>query len=296
MQVQCPDGQMTSVMVPADAQPGTMVQVTVPPPGTMAPSYPAYPPVGEGQPQQQPMNGCAEFLHRELFKIGPITVTPRRLIPFIVFIIFGTMMIVNITTGGLGGDGDGSSGGGGGGSFVAGTRVKMADGKWHCIEKIRIGDQLALGGRVIARMEFEADLQDLYEYPINATGTSADGLSAGGGLLVAGRHAVWENKRWRRVRGSAKAQQIDRDSFQALLLEGERSVRVFDVDVEKHRLLVRPALDSAHNAGRCVPEPLEAEDGIVFADFSEVDVLHPVNERCDVELLQALEPWSGAEI
>ena len=123
-----------------------------------------------------------------------------------------------------------------------------ADGTWQCIEQIRIGDRLALGGRVTGRMEFEANPGDLYRYPVKENNNSGDMEAISCQVTVSGRQAVWEESRWLRVGSSTKAQQIDGDTFQSLLSQGEQSVRVFDVDVERHLLLVLPGI---HKAGQC---------------------------------------------
>lgn len=243
----------------------------------------------EGPPMvQSQMTQLNEFLAQEVIKTGPITWTVTRCLVCASTVVGITIAILHFA--GVISLGDGASDGtgtGSAGSFVAGTRVKMADGMWQCVEEIRIGDHVAVGGRVTARMEFEANLVDLYHYPAEPSKNPAHEHEAASSLVVAGRHAVWEATYWQRVRVSTKAQRIDSDTFKALLRKGDGAVRVFDVDVEKHRLLVRPAID----AERCQPESLGDVNGVVFADFIEVDVAHPVNEQCDVKLLQALDPW-----
>lgn len=77
-----------------------------------------------------------------------------------------------------------------GGMFchAAGTLIRMTDGTLKAIETLQIGDQVALGGRIVGRGEVLAT--DMFDYL---------------GTRVNGRHAVFEDGRWLRVEKSAKA-------------------------------------------------------------------------------------------
>ena len=76
----------------------------------------------------------------------------------------------------------GGGGGGGSGSnscFARGTRIRMRDGSLKRIEEIKVGDELASGGRVLAAMVFEGEaLFDLR------------------GTLVTGGHLVMHKGSW----------------------------------------------------------------------------------------------------
>jgi len=64
----------------------------------------------------------------------------------------------------------------------------MADRSSCAIEKLKIGD-LTAGGRVTAVMQYEPS-SPLYEY---------------NGVLVSGSHAVFEDKKWKRVHEASRA-------------------------------------------------------------------------------------------
>merc|ERR1712232_138864 len=222
---------------------------------------------------------------------GPIRATTKRLLMLGAFITASVFLILQIT-GVIKGTG-GGGGGGGGGSFIAGTRVKLEDGTWQCIEEIRIGDRLAIGGRVTARMEFESDMDDLFLYPMNSTTieqVAPSPLARHDAIIVAGGHAVLENRHWRRVRSSTKAKVIDSERFKSLLLGGDDAVRVFDIDVERHRIVARPGIPSENrNNIPCTPLTLADNSSVVFADFSEVNVGHETVQQFEAELLNALQ-------
>jgi hypothetical protein len=250
---------------------------------------------GTDSPQRMPskMDQIRDFLDREWCHLGPIAFTTKRLLGGFAFLVFGIMFILQITGVTNFQSGDGSSGGGGGGSFIAGTRVKLEDGTWQCIEEIRIGDRVALGGRVTARMEFESEMDDLFLYPVNSTDTprvALNQMAQTNPIIVAGGHAVLENQHWRRVRSSPHAKLIESERFQGLLLGGQEAVRVFDIDVERHRLVVHPGVPSERlNSMPCKPLTLIDNSSVVFADFSEVDVAHEAVQQFETELLNALQ-------
>lgn len=171
---------------------------------------------------------------------------------------------------------------GGGGSFVSGTLVATKQGEWRRIEQIQIGDELAMGGRVKARMEFEAERSELFVYHGkafigNKTPTDTN-LLTGGNIIACGGHAVFEPGnpgRWVRVRDATAAIPLGVQLWETLVASGQDRIRVYDLDVEKHRILVR------------------APDGqggqVLFSDFSEVDPDHPTVTRFEKELLASLE-------
>mmetsp|Transcript_11189 Transcript_11189/g.25064 ORF Transcript_11189/g.25064 Transcript_11189/m.25064 type:complete len:337 (-) Transcript_11189:105-1115(-) len=169
--------------------------------------------------------------------------------------------------------GGGSGGGTSGGSFVAGTLVQIRDG-WQRIEDLRIDDEVALGGRVVARMEFMAFREETFLY------RGAARTSIAKPIVVAGGHAVFDGKRWMRVRDAPGASPIDDETWQSLLRPGETFLRVYDVDVEHHRLSIR--------SGETFGSDEVDMDGIVFSDFSEVDPDHPLVENFEESLLGAL--------
>mmetsp|Transcript_27310 Transcript_27310/g.59651 ORF Transcript_27310/g.59651 Transcript_27310/m.59651 type:complete len:332 (-) Transcript_27310:55-1050(-) len=160
-----------------------------------------------------------------------------------------------------------------GGSFVAGTLVQTREG-WQRIEDLRLGDDVLLGGRVVARMEFMANREDIFLYQaVPRTSTAKP-------IVVAGTHAVFDGERWMRIRQAPGASPIDAETWESLLLPGETFLPVYDVDVERHRLFIRP------------PATLSSDDedtkGILFSDFSEVDSDHPLVEGFEQSLLGAL--------
>ncbi len=75
---------------------------------------------------------------------------------------------------------------------VAGTMIRMEDGSLKAIENLDFGDRALLGGAVIGAGKVMAT--DLYEYR---------------GTVVNGRHAVFEDGKWLRVKDSAKAKAVD---------------------------------------------------------------------------------------
>jgi len=143
--------------------------------------------------------------------------------------------------------GSAGTGGGGGACFIAGTLIQLADGGWRRIEDIRLGDHLALGGRVTGRMEFEVDQGDIFQY-------HAPNMKSAP-IIVAASHAVLEGGVWRRIRDSEGSVAVDDELWQSLLLPGESVARVYDLNVKKHRLLARSA----------------DGESIVFSDYSEID-------------------------
>lgn len=94
--------------------------------------------------------------------------------------------------------------------YVAGTRIAMRDGGWKRVEDLRIGDDVELGGKVLARGE--AVSPEIYRYRDQ---------------MVSGTHAVFEDGRFVRVKDSPKAR-----------LSSSPPVIVYPVVTEKHLLLL----------------------------------------------------------
>ena len=95
--------------------------------------------------------------------------------------------IIEIIRGNTGGGNDT----GGNSCFARGTRIRMKDGSLKRIEDIKIGDELASGGRVLAVMRFEGEaLFDLR------------------GTLVTGGHLVMHEGSWVDVRNHPEAIEI----------------------------------------------------------------------------------------
>ncbi len=116
---------------------------------------------------------------------------------------------------GVQGDASQISGGSGGssssGCFIAGTMVKMADGTEKAIEQIGLGDEVFMGGRVMATGAFL--VTEIYDYM---------------GVTVSGSHAVYEDGVWVRVR----------DAKQATLLTDDIEVAVYVHVNEHHRIII----------------------------------------------------------
>jgi len=164
---------------------------------------------------------------------------------------------------------DSATSGSSGGSFARGTLVQSQNGSWLRIEEVQIGDSLALGGRVQARMEFEAAWSELFLYSPPAKGVASEEHQ---GIVVCGGHAVQELGHWLRVRDAKGARRLTAEHH--LSLASETKVRVYDFDVEHHRLRIRP-VDGLGSA-------------VVFADFSEVDQDLPLVADFEKDLLASL--------
>ena len=93
-----------------------------------------------------------------------------------------------------GGTSSGGGGTGGGGCFIAGTMITMADGTFKEVEKVDIGDEVAVGGKVFATGKFLID--NLYEYK---------------GIQVSGTHMVKEDGKWTRVENSKHGVSLGND-------------------------------------------------------------------------------------
>lgn len=88
------------------------------------------------------------------------------------------------------------------------TAIRMEDGSTKFIQNIRLGDRVLLGGKIIGIGEVNG--ADLYKYR---------------DTIVNGRHAVFEQGRWLRVRDSALATPVAMD------------VRVYPLVSERHLLV-----------------------------------------------------------
>jgi len=181
-------------------------------------------------------------------------------------------------------DGSGGVAGGSTGassaSFAAGTLVQAADGSWRRVEDIRLGDHLAMGGLVTGRMEFFAQKEELFVY-------RRPGATDAKGIIVAASHAVLEGGVWRRVRDAPGAAPIDESLWRSILVQGETRARLYDFDVENHRLVVQGAL---------APNDEAMEAGVVFADFSEVDIENLAVQRFEDSLLALLQAEQDAKM
>lgn len=80
---------------------------------------------------------------------------------------------------------------------LAGTPIRMADGSIKNIELLRLGDELALGGRVLTKGE-SFQTEQLYNY---------------NGILVTGSHAVFEDDTWLRVEDSSFAFPVEQEGL-----------------------------------------------------------------------------------
>jgi len=120
-------------------------------------------------------------------------------------------------------------------------------------------------------------------------GMEARSSSRQSGVVVAGGHAVLEEGVWRRVRDSVHARPVDNETWDSLLVSprggGPKTARVYDVDVERHRL----SIFSPPAPGSLRVLEKESTPRLIFADFSEVDSDHSLVERFEQELLQALQ-------
>merc|ERR1712167_284579 len=106
-------------------------------------------------------------------------------------------------------------------------------------------------------------------------GYMCEGGGSESGVLVGGTHAVLEGGVWVRVRDAEHSERaIDGDA-----------VFVYELDTSEHRVV----------AGRRV-EPSSAENGIVFADFSEVSHEDVLVARFQEQLLFALESARDAKV
>jgi len=179
-----------------------------------------------------------------------------------------TFVIIGATS-----DDDGTSGGG---SFAAGTLVLARGGEWRRIEEVQLGEELAIGGRVTGRMEFEAAWSELMLYtPTTLPGKSLP-ATLGSGIVVCDGHAVWQHSGWVRVRDALSAVRLTDEQWLSLASTDNKSskIRVFDLDVERHRLQVR----ASDGLG----------DTVDFADFSEVDQSHTLVKGFETALLASL--------
>lgn len=130
--------------------------------------------------------------------------------------------------------------------FAAGTPVLMEDGSTKSVELLRRGDMTALGGRVVARGE--ADAQALFAYK---------------GAMAVGGHAVFEDGRWLRVAQSKHAVPV-------YGLDGQ-DVEVYPVATE-NMLLVTPWFIAAD------AEEVDNTAG-AYTDEDRIDLLNGDTER-----------------
>ena len=112
---------------------------------------------------------------------------------------------------------DGGGGGGGGGNndgcFAKGTLITMQDGSKKPVEKIDIGDEVAVGGTVFAAGRFLID--NLYDYE---------------GIKVSGTHMVNEDGLWTRVQDSKKAK-FESDDDVVVYIFGSENRRIVINDI-----------------------------------------------------------------
>lgn len=80
------------------------------------------------------------------------------------------------------------------GCFEPNTMVRLLNGSYAPISSVKIGDQMFEGGVVYSLFVTQAPENDMYKYE---------------GTIVAGSHAVLEDRKWIRVRESERAQKID---------------------------------------------------------------------------------------
>eukprot|EP00931_Biecheleriopsis_adriatica_P099970 TRINITY_DN7486_c0_g1_i1.p1 TRINITY_DN7486_c0_g1~~TRINITY_DN7486_c0_g1_i1.p1 ORF type:complete len:292 (-),score=70.43 TRINITY_DN7486_c0_g1_i1:17-892(-) len=113
------------------------------------------------------------------------------------------------------------------------------------------------------------------------------GASDARGIVVAASHAVLEGGVWRRVRDARGAVPIDESLWRSLLLQGETKARLYDFDVENHRLVVQ---------GAPSPNGEASGAGVVFADFSEVDIGSLAVQSFEASLLALLQAEQDAKI
>lgn len=95
--------------------------------------------------------------------------------------------------------------------FAPNTEVLMENGKYKKIKDIQVGEQVALGGKVITIGEGLTD--SLYKY---------------GNVEVTADHAVYENGKWIRVKESEKAYPV-----------GEDDTIIYPIGTETHLLVTR---------------------------------------------------------
>lgn len=136
--------------------------------------------------------------------------------------------------------------------FTADTPIVMADGSTKAIEKLRRGDEVALGGRVTGHGE--VDTSDVYLYR---------------GTLVAGGHAVFERGKWIRVEESVFAKPLE--------LEEGKSVVVYPIETE-HHLLVTPCFVAA--------DVTETPETWQYTDAQRLELLN-----ADADRNQRLATW-----
>lgn len=112
--------------------------------------------------------------------------------------------------------------GGGGGCFPEWTMIKLRNGTWAPISEIKVGDELFIGGKVIALHNYEDNVHGyaIYDYC---------------GVDVTGSHSVLEYATWVHVEDSKKA------------IKTTRTVKtVYNLSTETHQLLIKNVLFADH--------------------------------------------------
>jgi hypothetical protein len=114
-----------------------------------------------------------------------------------------------------GGVAPGASGGGGGsgGCFIKGTLITMFDGSKKPVEKVNLGDNVAIGGKVFAVGKFLNT--ELYDYK---------------GIKVSGSHMVNEDGTWLRVRDTKHGKSLG-DNLNTVYVFGSENRRILIDDI-----------------------------------------------------------------
>ena len=114
-----------------------------------------------------------------------------------------------------GGVAPGASGGGGGsaGCFIKGTLITMLDGSKKPVEKVNLGDNVAVGGKVFAVGRFLNT--ELYDYK---------------GIKVSGSHMVNEDGAWMRVRDTKHGKSLGND-LNTVYVFGSENRRILIDDI-----------------------------------------------------------------
>jgi hypothetical protein len=99
--------------------------------------------------------------------------------------------------------------------YAGGTPIKMKDGSYKDVDKLKIGDELYYGGRVNAVGQSET--KELYEYK---------------GTKVTGGHAVFENGKFIRVADSIHGKKLN------------KTEKVYPIACEKHIMVTKTHLGS----------------------------------------------------
>jgi hypothetical protein len=124
------------------------------------------------------------------------------------------------------GDATGSSSSGtpgsGGGCFIAGTLITMADGTFKEVEKVDIGDEVAVGGKVFATGKFLID--NLYDYK---------------GIQVSGTHMVKEDGKWTRVENSKHGSSLGNEDAIVYVFGNEnRRIIINGITLARHQIRI----------------------------------------------------------